>query len=86
MITEKCGKVTKGLGGLYEIRIAEDGKISRLSCRAKGNLKRDEEKLQQIVEFLLKHETMTGAQFEACMQGEPIPEESGDTILFDSAE
>ena len=45
MITEKCGKVTKGLGGLYEIRIAEDGKISRLSCRAKGNLKRDEEKL-----------------------------------------
>ena len=45
MITEKCGKVVKGLGGLYEIRIAEDGKISRLSCRAKGNLKRDEEKL-----------------------------------------
>ena len=45
MITEKRGKVTKGLGGLYEIRIAEDGAISRLSCRAKGNLKRDEEKL-----------------------------------------
>ena len=45
MITEKRGKVTKGLGGLYEIRIEEDGVVSRLSCRAKGNLKRDEEKL-----------------------------------------
>ena len=45
MITEKRGKVTKGLGGLYEIRIAEDGIVSRISCRAKGNLKRDEEKL-----------------------------------------
>ena len=45
MITQKRGKVTKGLGGLYYIRIVEDGNVSRLSCRAKGNLKRDEEKL-----------------------------------------
>lgn len=45
MIIQKCGKVTKGLGGLYEIRINEGGEISRLTCRAKGNLKRDEEKL-----------------------------------------
>ena len=45
MITEKHGKVVKGLGGLYEIRIVEDGVVSRLACRAKGNLKRDEEKL-----------------------------------------
>ena len=49
-------------------------------------LKRDEEKLQTVVDFLLKHETMTGAQFEACMKGEPIPEDSDDTILFDSTE
>lgn len=45
MITEKRGKVTKGLGGLYEIRISDGGEIFRLSCRAKGNLKRGEEKL-----------------------------------------
>ena len=45
MITEKHGKVVKGLGGLYEIRIEENGEINRLACRAKGNLKRDEEKL-----------------------------------------
>lgn len=45
MITEKYGKVTKGLGGLYEIRISDSGIVSRLSCRAKGKLKRDEEKV-----------------------------------------
>ena len=45
MITEKHGRVTKGLGGLYEVRIEENGRVERLACRAKGNLKRDEEKL-----------------------------------------
>ncbi len=45
MITEKCGKVVKGLGGLYEVRIDEGGSVSRLACRAKGVLKRDEAKV-----------------------------------------
>lgn len=45
MISEKHGKIVKGLGGLYEVRIAEGGKVERLSLRAKGILKRDEEKL-----------------------------------------
>ena len=45
MITEKYGKVVKGLGGLYEVRIDEGGAISRLACRAKGVLKRDEAKV-----------------------------------------
>ena len=45
MITEKCGKVVKGLGGLYEVRINEDDSVSRLACRAKGVLKRDEAKM-----------------------------------------
>ena len=49
-------------------------------------LKEDEQKLQTVVDFLLKHESMTGAQFEACMKGEPIPDESGDVILFNNAE
>ena len=49
-------------------------------------LKRDEEKLQLITDFLLKYETMSGAQFEACMKGEPIPDETGDTILFNTEE
>lgn len=45
MTIEKKGKVVKGLGGLYEIRIEEAGTVSRLLCRAKGSLHRDEEKL-----------------------------------------
>ena len=42
MIYEKHGKVVKGLGGLYEV-LTDSGE--RLTCRAKGNLKRDEEKV-----------------------------------------
>lgn len=45
MITEKHGKVVKGLGGLYEVRIAGTDTSERIVCRAKGVLKRDEEKL-----------------------------------------
>ena len=45
-------------------------------------LTRDAEKLQQIVEFLLKNETMSGAQFVQCMKGEEITEKSA-TGLFD---
>lgn len=45
MIHTKLGKVVKGLGGLYETRVTEDGEIKRIVCRAKGNLKRDEEKV-----------------------------------------
>lgn len=44
-MVEKHGKIVKGLGGLYETRVFEDGKVSRLASRAKGALKRDEEKL-----------------------------------------
>ena len=46
MTTEKYGKVIKGLGGLYEVRIDEGGEIILLACRAKGILKRDEEKVR----------------------------------------
>ncbi|MBO7197028.1 MAG: ribosome small subunit-dependent GTPase A [Clostridia bacterium] len=45
MIKEKYGKVVKGLGGLYEVRIDDGGSVSRLACRAKGVLKRDETKV-----------------------------------------
>lgn len=45
MTSEKYGKIVKGLGGLYEVRIADGDSSVRLSCRAKGTLHRDEEKL-----------------------------------------
>ena len=45
MIVEKIGKVVKGLGGLYEVRVAENSSVERISCRAKGALHRDDEKI-----------------------------------------
>ena len=45
MIEERNGKVVKGLGGLYEVRIMDESGVSRISCRAKGVLHRDEERV-----------------------------------------
>ena len=46
-------------------------------------LERDTDKLNQIVDFLLKNETMSGAQFTQCMAGEEIAEAT-DTMLLDA--
>ena len=46
-------------------------------------LERDADKMKTVVEFLLTHETMSGAQFAQCMAGEPISE-SSETSLFDA--
>ena len=45
MIYEKYGKVMKGLGGLFETRVCENGVPERLTSRAKGILHRDEERV-----------------------------------------
>ena len=46
MISYKHGKIVKGLGGLYDVRTVDaEGKVTIISTRAKGLLKRDEEKL-----------------------------------------
>ena len=64
-----------------------DDEVKRLVDKAYDQcaeiLRRDEDKLMQVVEFLLKHETMSGAQFIACMEGREIGEETGNTILFE---
>ena len=46
-------------------------------------LKADEQKLWQIVNFLLENESMSGAQFARCMEGQQIGE-SSDTAMFDA--
>ena len=43
------------------------------------------EKLQQVVEYLLEKESMTGEQFEAVMKGEEVKEASA-TAMFDGFE
>ena len=48
-------------------------------------LKDNSDKLMEVAEFLLKNETMTGSQFEACMQGGQIGEAS-DTAMFETTE
>jgi len=48
-------------------------------------LEEDSEKLHEVVAFLLEHESMTGEQFEACMEGKEIVE-SSTTSLFDGFE
>ncbi len=42
MIREERGRIVKGPGGLYEIRLNSG---ERVSCRARGNLHRDDDKL-----------------------------------------
>ncbi|MBR2650818.1 MAG: ribosome small subunit-dependent GTPase A [Clostridia bacterium] len=46
MTERKNGKIIKGLGGLFSVRVTEaDGSVSIYTCPAKGGLKRDEERL-----------------------------------------
>ena len=44
-------------------------------------LRRDAEKMKQVVEFLLAHETMTGDQFDDCMAGREIREAAQKTFF-----
>jgi ribosome biogenesis GTPase len=62
LIVTKYGKVVKGLGGLYETRVEDENGIERLACRAKGVLKRDDEKvlIGDNVKILLDDSTPDG--------------------------
>jgi len=57
--------------------------IDKAYDQCKQILTRDAEKMKQVVEFLLEHETMTGAQFADCMAGREISQ-ARETTLFDS--
>jgi ribosome biogenesis GTPase len=67
LTTEKHGKIVKGLGGLYEVRIFENV-ITKISCRAKGSLHRDEEKLLvgDNVTVLIDSDTPDGVVISSC--------------------
>ncbi len=70
MISEKYGKIVKGVGGLYETRVVGDsGEIERISCRAKGSLHRDEEKLLvgDNVKITIDTETPDGISISECL-------------------
>ena len=57
--------------------------IDKAYDRCSEILRRDADKLNQIVEFLLKNETMSGKQFVQCMEGKDI-EAASETALLDA--
>ena len=58
-----------------------DGEVRAIIDRAYSHcekiLQDDREKLFQVVEFLLAHETMSGDQFQACMEGRQVDGDNG---------
>ena len=59
--------------------------IDKAYAHCKQLLEDNSGKLHEVVEFLLERESMTGEQFEACMEGKEIAE-SSTTSLFDGFE
>ncbi len=59
--------------------------IDKAYDHCKQILSDNAEKLQAVVDYLLEHESMTGAQFDACMKGENL-DEASETDLFDGFE
>ena len=57
--------------------------IDRAYEQCRNILQQNEEKLNQVVAFLMENETMSGIQFTQCMRGEEIAE-STDTSLLDA--
>ena len=45
-----------------------------------------DDKLEAVAQFLLSHNTMSRTQFNACMNGEPIPETESESIFDRFAE
>ena len=59
--------------------------IDKAYAHCKTLLEQDAGKLHAVVDYLLEHETMSGEQFAACMEGHEIGEGS-DTAMFDGFE
>ena len=59
--------------------------IDRAYAHCKQILTDNSERFNAVVDFLMKNETMSGAQFAACMEGQPIEKQSS-TSLFDVTE
>ncbi len=57
--------------------------IDRAYAKCRQILSDDAQKLNQVAEYLLEHESMTGEQFTACMEDRQIGEASA-TAMFDN--
>ena len=77
---EKTKSYSEKVAGTIDDEVKE--LIDRAYAHCSQILKEHEDKLHQVVEFLLQHEDMSGLQFAQCMKGETISEES-DASMFD---
>ena len=78
-------QTTKSYSEKYAAAIDDEVKvlIDKAYHECEALLKENEAKLHEVVEFLLANETMTGAQFDACMEGRAVEEDHSNTVLFD---
>ena len=80
-------QTTKSYSEKYAASIDDEVKllIDKAYRQCEEILKTDSEKLNEVVAFLLEHETMSGRQFEACMEGREITDDD-DMTVFDTVE
>lgn len=77
---------TKGYSEKVAATIDDEVKalVQRAYDQCEKILSDNADKLNEVAQYLLKHENMSGAQFRCCMEGREIPEES-TTSFFDGA-
>ncbi len=80
-------QTTKSYSEKYAATIDDEVKnlIDKAYSHCKQLLEADAAKLQEVADYLLTHESMTGEQFAACMEGKPVGEAS-ETSMFDGFE
>ena len=78
---------TKGYSEKVAATIDDEVKllIDKAYDHCKELLSQNADKVDQVVEFLLENESMSGTQFAQCMRGEQI-QDAGDTVMFESSE
>ena len=79
-------QTTKSYSEKFAGTIDEEVKllVDKAYAHCKQLLKDNENKLREISNYLLEHETMTGKQFAACMEGQPIPEDDSKMVFFNT--
>lgn len=77
---EKTKSYSEKVAGTIDDEVKE--LMDRAYDKCSEILKTHEQALRAVVDFLLKHETMSGQQFAACMEGKAI-ELGGKSSLFD---
>lgn len=68
-MTELHGRIIKGVGGLYDVRLTDGGVRDVISCRAKGILRRGDEKLYvgDLVTVTSDKDTPDGIVIASCL-------------------